>query len=210
MRGFHRGHHRVPASAGKMDVKEHHVGVELCDSRNRGSDVVRLADDLDVGTELGSNSRTEQAVVVHDEHARPLATSRAHARAGWTITAGRRIDSATSVPCPGTLTTSTVPPRRSMRPCTDSDSPFRSDGTAVGSKPRPRSRTNNETALGSTSAYNEITGASDHFAALRVASRAAASMAWRSSSSAQSPTVTTSTVTPCCASISLWMRRTPA
>ena len=72
--------------------------------------------------------------------------------AGWLTAAARGIVSAISVPSPGTLTTFAVPPRRSIRACTDSDSPLRSDGTVVGSKPRPRSRTKSETWFGSTSA----------------------------------------------------------
>ena len=35
-----------------------------------------------------------------------------------------------------------VPPERSMRPTIDSRTPLRSAGTAAGSKPAPRSRTN--------------------------------------------------------------------
>ena len=102
----------------------------------------------------------------------------------------------TSVPSPGTLRTVAEPPRRVTRARTDSARPFRSPGTAAGSKPQPRSRTNSETSAGSTSANKDTTWAPDHFAALTVASRAAASTASRLSSSSQSPTVMASTATP--------------
>ena len=114
------------------------------------------------------------------------------------------------VPSPSALTTLAVPPRRAIRPCTDSARPFRSPGTAEGSNPFPRSRTTIDTSSGSTSANSEITPAPDHFAAFTVASRAAASRAFRFSSSSQSPTVTASTGTPYRASTSCWICRTPA
>ena len=61
------------------------------------------------------------------------------------------------MPSPWTLRTVAEPPRRAIRACTDSASPFRSPGTAAGSNPRPRSRTNSDTSAGSTSAKSETT-----------------------------------------------------
>ena len=122
----------------------------------------------------------------------------------------RGIFRVTLVPSPGAVVTVAVPPRRVIRPCTDSARPLRSAGTASGSKPWPRSRTTSDTSPGSTSANREMTLAPDHLAALTVASRAAASRALRLSSSSQSPTVTASTGTPYLASTSCWICRTPA
>ena len=122
----------------------------------------------------------------------------------------RGIFSVTLVPSPGAVVTVAVPPRRVIRPCTDSARPLRSSGTASGSKPFPRSRTTIDTSPGSTSANSEMTPAPDHLAALTVASPAAASSAVRLSSRSQSPTVTASTGTPYLASTSCWIFRTPA
>ncbi len=119
----------------------------------------------------------------------------------------RPIFSVTLVPSPGAVVTVAVPPRRVIRPCTDSASPLRSAGTASGSKPFPRSRTTSDTSPGSTSANSEMTLAPDHLAAFTVASRAAASRAFRLSSSSQSLTVTASTGTPYLASTSSWICR---
>src|SRR6516164_7050086 len=119
------------------------------------------------------------------------------------------MDSDTSVPWSGALRMLAVPPWRAIRARTDSARPLRSAGTAAGSNPLPRSLTNTDTSAGSTSANSETTGAPDHFTALTVASRAAASKAARSSSRAQSPTVTASTATPCWASTSCWICRIP-
>src|SRR5262249_60184675 len=101
----------------------------------------------------------EQAVVLTDEHPRP--------RHAWLrVVAARGIVSDPSVPSPGALRTLARPPRRAIRARTDSARPFRSDGTAAGSNPLPRSRTNTDTSPGSTSANRETTVAPDHFTAL--------------------------------------------
>ena len=80
--------------------------------------------------------------------------------------------------------------------------PSRSSGTASGSKPTPRSRTNTETALSSISAYTSTCPVPACFAALVMASRAAATTGRRVSCIGQSPTATTSTLTPCASSTS--------
>ena len=116
----------------------------------------------------------------------------------------------TSVPSPLVLRITAEPPRRAIRPRIDSVTPLRSGGTESGSNPRPRSRTNSDTSSGSTSANTKTTSAPDHFTAFTVASRPAASSARRSSSSSQSPTVTASTATPCWASTSCSISRTPS
>ena len=82
---------------------------------------------------------------------------------GWRSPAARGMVSDTSVPSPGTLRTVAVPPRRAIRAWMDWARPLRSAGTAAGSNPRPRSRTNSATWPGSTSAKIETTGAPDHF-----------------------------------------------
>ena len=136
-------------------------------------------------------------MVVDQEHPRPAVAGVRAPDAGapapsWLASAaGPRLtwasSATTSVPSPGALRTVAEPPRLAIRACTDSARPFLSPGTAAGSKPRPRSRTNSDTESGSTSANSDTTSAPDHFAALTVASLAAASIAVRSSSSSQSP-----------------------
>src|SRR5438270_138226 len=91
-----------------------------------------VADDVEVGAELGAQAGEEEAVVVDEEEPGPR---------GGAHDAGTGTRSCTSVPAPGVLDTTAVPPTRWMRPRIDSAMPCRSEGTAVGSKPRPWSRT---------------------------------------------------------------------
>src|ERR1022692_1795514 len=220
VRGLDRRDDGMPAAAGQVHVKQHHIGQAPGDQRDRGLHVIRLADDLDLVAELGPDPGAEQAMIVNEDAPGPVIglwpaavlagrAGRVHARLGWRSPAARGIVRDTSVPSPWAVRTVADPPRRVIRACTDSVSPFRSPGTARGSNPRPRSRTNSDTSAGSTSAKIDTTLAPDHFTALTVASRAAASRAARSSSRSQSPTVTASTATPCWASTSRWMSRTP-
>src|ERR1022692_3847069 len=220
VRGLDRRDDGLPAAAGQVHVEQHHIGQAAGDQRDRGLHVIRLADDLDLVAELGPDPGAEQAMIVNEDDPGPVIglwpaavlagrAGRVHARLGWRSPAARGIVRDTSVPSPWAVRTVADPPRRVIRACTDSVSPFRSPGTARGSNPRPRSRTNSDTSAGSTSAKIDTTLAPDHFTALTVASRAAASRAARSSSRSQSPTVTASTATPCWASTSRWMSRTP-
>ena len=87
-----------------------------------------LARDLEQRLELGAHAGAEELVVVHDQYAR--------------LGQARSSSSSTSVPDPGALEIVARPPWRRMRPTIDSRTPRRSDGTAAGSKPGPRSRTN--------------------------------------------------------------------
>src|SRR6516164_6054678 len=199
-----RRHHGLAATAGQVHVEQHDLGQDRADRGDRRHHIVGLAHDLHVVTEFGPHPGPEQPVVIHDEHPRPGA---AHAWLASVTLRGMVRD--TSVPSPGALRMAALPPRRDILARTDSASPLRSAGTVPGSNPLPRSRTNTETSAGSTSAKIEMTLAPDHFAALTVASRAAAIIAVRSSFSGQSPTRTTSTATPCCASTSCWISRTP-
>src|SRR6478672_4581056 len=205
MRSLDRLHHGLAAATGQVHVEQHHVRQQLADQVDRGLHVVRLTDDLDLPAELSPDPGPEQPVVVDQHH--PGGFS-AHVRPAGRLLRG--IFSVTLVPSPGAVVTVAVPPRRVIRPCTDSARPLRSSGTASGSKPFPRSRTTIDTSPGSTSANSEMTPASDHLAALTVASPAAASSAVRLSSRSQSPTVTASTGTPYLASTSCWSFRTPA
>src|SRR5207248_11162150 len=136
--------------------------------------------------ELRPHPGPEQRVVVDDEHA-GAGGGGAHARPASRSPLPRGIRSVTSVPSPGTLRMLAEPPCLAILPWIDSDTPLRSAGTAAGSNPRPLSRTNSDTSPVSTSANSDTTAAPDHFTALTVASRAAASSARRSSSSGQSP-----------------------
>src|SRR5262249_31268097 len=163
--------------------------------------------------ELGAHAGAEQAMVVDEHHpGRPGGAGRglvAHRRCpsdGAACAAGpaaaRGMVSVTFVPSPGADCTIASPPCLPIRPPMQSATPFLWAGTAAGSKPLPRSGTVMLTLSGSTSANTEIPAAPDHLAALTVASRPAASSGLIRSSSGQSPTVTTSTGTPCSASTS--------
>src|SRR5260370_33457933 len=105
-------------------------------------------------------------MVVNNDDPRPAAVrgargGRAHARLGWRSPAARGIVKDTSVPSPRTLRTVAEPPRRAILAGTDSASPFRSPGTAPGSKPPPRSRPNSDTVARSTPAKRATTTAPD-------------------------------------------------
>ena len=191
----------MAAAARQVHVEQDDVREAGGDPVNRGLDVLGLPHHLHLVAELGPDPGPEEGVVIDDEHARfaayrPGTAGNGHARLGWRLTARRGMCRDTSVPSPGALRTVAEPPRRRIRAHTDSASPLRSPGTAAGSNPQPRSRTNSDTSAGSASANSDTSLAPDHFAALTVASRAAASTASRSSSSSQSPTVMASTVTP--------------
>ena len=104
-------------------------------SGTASSTLAASADDVHEPVELRAHARAEQRVVVDDHDAR-------HGS----------ITSSTSVPCPGVLWTLARPPWRSMRATIESRTPRRSAGTASGSKPGPRSRTNTSARPSSTSA----------------------------------------------------------
>src|SRR6185369_3897516 len=131
-------------ATGQVHVEQHDVRQQLADQVNRGLHVVRLTDHFDLPAELGPDSGPEQPVVVDQHHPR-----RAHVRPAVKVLRG--IFSVTLVPSPGAVVTVAVPPRRAIRPCTDSARPLRSSGTASGSKPFPRSRTTIDTSPGSIS-----------------------------------------------------------
>src|SRR5205814_1827835 len=114
--------HLDATAVGHVDVKKHDVGLRLLDQRHRVVDRAGLADDLDAALELAAHTRAEESVVVDEYDALHSASS-------------------TSVPPPGWERTSARPPWRCMRPMIDSRTPRRSDGTAPGSNPAPRSRT---------------------------------------------------------------------
>src|SRR6266702_3775348 len=175
MRGLDRRDHRLAAAAWQVHVEQDDVGDAFGDQRDRRFHVLRLADDLDLVAELGPDPGTEHAMIVNEEDprlaagrgtlargtlagstgARGTGTRRGHARLGWRVPVARGIVSDTSVPSPRTLRIAAEPPRRAILARTDSASPFLSSGTAAGSKPCPRSRTNTDTRAGSTSANSE-------------------------------------------------------
>jgi hypothetical protein len=153
--------HLHAAAARHLDVEQHHVGLELDDAAHRVLDRGGVAEDLDEAVELRAHAGAEQLVVVDDDDGRRVA----HVRA---------IRSSTSVPSPVVEWIAAVPPWRSMRPTIDSRTPRRSAGTAPGSKPGPRSRTNTSSSSSRTSANTDTAAPSPNFAALTIASRAAA------------------------------------
>src|ERR1700722_18382125 len=218
VRLLHLGDDRVPAAARQVHIEQHHVRELARDQLDGRGDVIGLAHDLDLPAELGPHPRAEQAVVIdQDDPRRALvaAVGRAHRRrpsaaAGPAGARPRAIVSVTFVPSPSVDCTVALPPCLSIRPRMDSATPLRSAGTEFMSNPLPRSLTATSTLSGSTSAKSEITLAPDHLAAFTVASLAAARSALRCSSSGQSPTVTTSTGTPCLASTSRWISLIPS
>ena len=114
-------------------------GARSRDHLDRGVDLRRLADHVDVVAELGADAAAEQVVVVDEEHPYP-------ARRSW-----RAPTASTARPrCPRRAVSAPrrVPPWRCMRPVIDSAMPPRSVGTDAGSKPRPRSRTNTVDLVG--------------------------------------------------------------
>ena len=125
----------LAAAAGKVDVEQDDVGDPLVDELDGGVDLVGLADHLDGLAQLGPHPGPEHGVVVDQEDPRPPRPV-AH------VTSSRRgIDSSTSAPSPGAERMTTDPPNRAMRARIDLAMPWRSSGTASGSKPWPRSRT---------------------------------------------------------------------
>src|SRR5689334_12610549 len=123
-----------------MHVEEDDVRVELLDQRDCVGHGSGLAHDVDGVTEFGADACEEEAVIVDEyDAARHLGSL-----------------SSTSVPFPGELVTSALPPARSSRPLIDSRMPRRSSGTAVGSKPTPRSRTKTAIWSALTSANTSI------------------------------------------------------
>ena len=89
-------HHLDAAATGQVHVEQHHLGLVRGDRGDRGVDVLRLGDDVDVGAELGAHAGPEHGVVVDDDDCR-LVTTRSPPASG--IRAVRR----TSVPSPGVL-----------------------------------------------------------------------------------------------------------
>src|SRR3954454_14668172 len=147
----------------------------------------RLADDRDIAAELGAHTAPDETMVVDQHDADRLA--------GHAVDTFRARVSATSVPV-SPLRTVAVPPWRAIRPTIESRIPRRSAGTASRSKPWPRSRTNTSTPEPPTSANTDTVAAPDDFAALTIASRAAATVAVTASSIGVSPTTTTSMEMP--------------
>ena len=98
-----------------------------------------VAENVDQVLELGAHAGAEQGVVVDDDDASAVERIRSRRRSP-------SIRSATSVPPPGIARDLASPPSRSIRPMIDSRTPRRSAGTAAGSKPGPRSRTNTSIA----------------------------------------------------------------
>ncbi len=122
------------------------------DHLDRVVDLRCRADHFEFRTELGAHAGEKQLMVVDEEDARvtvPLTHVPLTHVVASSFTRGRVIS--TSVPSPGVLRISAVPPARASRSTIEPEIPRRSSATAAGSKPRPRSRTNTETRCASTS-----------------------------------------------------------
>jgi len=83
-----------------VDVDEHDVGLALADHLDRGVDLRRLADDLDLVAELCAHPTAEEVVVVDEEHAQVPVVHEAL----------RGMPSSTSLPSPGRERTTAFPP----------------------------------------------------------------------------------------------------
>ena len=127
----------MAAAAGQVHVEQHHVGQALADELDGGTRLVGLAHHLDRVAQLGLHAGAEHGVVLDQEDA-----GAAGALAVAHLTRSRRgMESWTSAPSPGAERITAEPPKRAMRARIDWAMPWRSSGTAAGSKPRPRSRT---------------------------------------------------------------------
>ena len=182
-----RGSPATPPPPGICTSSSTTSGSSSTMQRTASSTVGGVAEHLDEAVELGAHAGAEQLVVVDDDDAGRSASSRAlQPQLDLGALAGHRVDRRRR--------------RRGarMRPTIDSRTPRRSAGTASGSKPGPRSRTNTSTRVARRPRRRRTPAAPPaNLAALTIASRAAATSASASSSSGQSPTATTSTATPC-------------
>ena len=59
--------HALTAASGHVHIEQYHVRASFQDHLRRGLDLVRFAHDLDTIAQLGTDSRTDQGVVVHEE-----------------------------------------------------------------------------------------------------------------------------------------------
>src|SRR5581483_4703622 len=184
------------AAPGHVDVDEDDVGPGGGDAGGGLVHVAGRADDVDAALELAADPRPDQRMVVDDEDPDGAPAHLGFSSTRSTRAGARGTDSSTSAPSPGAERTSAVPPWRRTRAEMESATPRRSGGTAAGSKPRPRSRTNSETRSGSTSRYTSTVSTPAWRAALSAASRPAATSARPASSSGASPTRTASSRTP--------------
>ena len=143
----------MPAAPGEMHVEQDHIGQALVDQLDGGRRLVGLAHHLDRVAQLGPHAGPEDGVVLDQEDAGPPAPGGPAGSAARHLTRSRRgMESSTSAPSPGAERMTAVPPNRAMRARIDWAMPWRSAGTASGSKPRPRSRTKSMTVSASTSA----------------------------------------------------------
>src|SRR3954453_12378599 len=133
--------HLDAAAARHVDVEERDVGVVSGDRPHGALDGVRLAQHLDLLLELGLDARAEDPVIIDD-----------HDGGGGAHRPFSLMLNSTSVPSPGSLRIAARPPCRFMRPIIDSRTPWRSSGTAFGSKPGPRSSMKTRASVSSTSA----------------------------------------------------------
>ena len=128
---------RPTATVGKMHIEQDHVGLRGPDRDDRLVDRSDVADDVDGIADLGLHARTEQRVIIDDEHTDPsghVGTTNSH-----------------SVPAPGAESNVARPPTRSMRSRIDMAMPRRSSPISAGKKPTPLSRTKAVMVFGSTS-----------------------------------------------------------
>ena len=132
----------MPAAPGQVHVEQDDIGQPLADELDGGLGLVGFAHHLDRVAELGPDAGPEDGVVLDEEDPGPPAAARQPGTGAAHLTRSRRgMDSWTSAPSPGAERTTAEPPKRAMRARMDWAMPWRSSGTASGSKPRPRSRT---------------------------------------------------------------------
>ena len=98
---------RVSLTVGEVNVEQHDVGVERLDQRDGVGDVPASPTTSTLVAELGADAGEEERVIV-DEYDSPC---------------HRGSRSSTSVPAPGALVTSALPPARSSRPLIESRIP---------------------------------------------------------------------------------------
>ena len=150
--------HLGAAAVGHVDVEQHDVRAQVRDPGDRLGDRARLADHRHVGdaaVQLGAHAGAEQGVVVDEEDPHRRCRLASVELAPVAPRRGRPGDRHPQVhlgALPGRACAA-GPSRRAAPSCRARSpaSPCRSSGTASGSNPAPRSRTNTFTSSGSTS-----------------------------------------------------------
>src|SRR5690606_16528646 len=173
------------APTGKVYVEQDHLGCGGEHHLHRLGGVGGFTDDGDGVRRLGqfgAHAGAEHRVVVDEDdrdRARPSGPGLFCSGLAHELLLD---DSLISVPSPGAERIDASPPRRAIRSMIERRAPFLSSGTASGSNPAPRSRTNSWLPSSPASTKTSMVSPPECLAALTAASRAAFKMARATSS----------------------------